>query len=380
MSAGLAVLLDVSRVRVLSRAGTGAPLDIPWNPNAPADAAARVAVAFGTGASMVLVIGLGFLEVARPELPPMSAADRHALLRRDADRYLPLDGELAIAWTDGLAFALPAVQLNEWVREFERVGRVEAIATLPQLCAGAAESGAFVVDAGHEERGVVTIHGGRVESVRRIPNASGDAPPERALDLPRALRAALSFVDAPLTSQLLDTGLFARLQARRGWRMARAAALLAASLLMVGWSAARWRTRERDALVQRVAQLRGDASGAQASAARLASARIEQRLLASTDSALAADVRAEAVLARLSTLLPSDAFVQRLEWDGSSWRLDGSADDAPRIVPLLDADAHFANVRIVAASTRFLDAGRQRESFSIAFDVRAIAGGARGGQ
>jgi hypothetical protein len=53
------------------------------------------------------------------------------------------------------------------------------------------------------------------------------------------------------------------------------------------------------------------------------------------------------------------------------WRIDGSALDAPRIVPLLDSSPAFDDVRIVAASTRFLDRGQQRESFSIAFRTRS---------
>jgi hypothetical protein len=47
-------------------------------------------------------------------------------------------------------------------------------------------------------------------------------------------------------------------------------------------------------------------------------------------------------------------------------------------VPLLDADSRFRDVRIAAASQRFLDAGRQRESFAISFRMKAADGGARG--
>ena len=70
-------------------------------------------------------------------------------------------------------------------------------------------------------------------------------------------------------------------------------------------------------------------------------------------------------------------FVQRLDWDGTVWRIEGSAANAPAIVPMLDSDALFSDVRIVAATTRFLDMGRQRESFSISFQTRH-SGGANG--
>ena len=105
---------------------------------------------------------------------------------------------------------------------------------------------------------------------------------------------------------------------------------------------------------------------------RLELARAELNLLAPQASASAA-----AVLARLGGVLPRDAFVQRLDWDGTVWRIDGSATNAPAIVPMLDGDSMFADVRIVAATTRFMDMGKQRESFSISFQTRQ-AGGANG--
>ena len=104
------------------------------------------------------------------------------------------------------------------------------------------------------------------------------------------------------------------------------------------------------------------------------------QLLRVADSLNSAGTTPSAILARLGALLPKDAFVQRLDWDGNAWRIDGSASDAPRIVPLLDADAYFSDVRIVAASTRFLDAGKQRESFSIAFRAKSPTSGGRSGR
>ena len=150
--------------------------------------------------------------------------------------------------------------------------------------------------------------------------------------------------------------------------------------MALAWSADRWRERERTAATQRLTQLSSDAAPAQRAALRLDRALAEQQLLGVADSLNSAGTTPSAMLARLGVLLPRDAFVQRLDWDGNAWRIDGSAADAPRIVPLLDADAHFSDVRIVAASTRFLDAGKQRESFSIAFRAKSPASGGRSGR
>jgi len=70
--------------------------------------------------------------------------------------------------------------------------------------------------------------------------------------------------------------------------------------------------------------------------------------------------------------------MQRLEWNGSEWRIDGSANDAAVLVPLLDADAQFVGVRAAAPSTRYLENGRSRSSFSIVFQTAGDSVAVRG--
>ncbi len=382
MSNRVALLLEVDRVRVLSAPPSPRVVDVAWDPTAPADAMARIADACGAASSLVLVVGLGFLEIARPDLPPLAAPARRALLLRDADRYVPLEGDVAVAWCDGLAVAISAPVLERWVRAFEAVAPVDAVFALPQLAGRAqpAVNGTVTTDSAAGEHGVIVLAGGTVRDARR---AAGAAPPNErgsALSVEAVLRVAAAQHDAPIDAQLLDRTVAARIETRRRGRVLRSAAIFVVALLMLGWSAARWRDRARVALQQQVNQLATQAATARAAAQRVERAAAEQRLLRQADSAAAVGSDAAAVLARLSALLPKDAFVQRLEWDGVTWRIDGSANDAPRIVPLLDADAHFADVRIVAASQRFLDAGKQRESFSIAFKTRTAPGGPRVGQ
>ena len=106
----------------------------------------------------------------------------------------------------------------------------------------------------------------------------------------------------------------------------------------------------------------------------------EQTAIAAADRGAARADAPPAVLARLGAVLPRDAFMQRLEWTGTEWRIDGSANDAAALVPLLDADAAFVNVRAAAPSTRYLENGRPRSSFSIVFQTTSAPLVSRGGQ
>ncbi len=390
MSGTTAILLDASRIRAQTSIKGAAVVEVAWDPTSPQEGVRRLRDALGASqqsSSIVLVIGLGFLEVARPELPPLDAQARRVLLLRDADRYFPIEGSVAVAWQDGFAFAMPERVLTVLVRAFEEFGRVDAVLALPQAIARASQNGAYDTDAAAGERGTITLREGAVRDVRRFAVAPTDdarddtaAITTRALDVSSVLLAALSARFVPPTDQLLDTTTAATFERRRRGRLWRSAALLAASLFAIAWVANRLRDRELAEAQQQLAQLTADATPAQRAALRLDRAVTEQRLLASADSLNGSGTTPSAILARLGALLPKDAFVQRLEWDGSAWRIDGSATDTPRIVPLLDADPHFTEVRIVAASTRFLDAGKQRESFSIAFRTKSPTSGAQSGR
>jgi len=386
MSGTTAILLDASRIRAVTSSTGANVVEVAWDPSFPPDGAQRLRDALGASAqtsSVVLVIGLGFLEVAYPELPPLAPQARRSLLLRDADRYFPIEGSIAVAWQDGFAFAMQARALTPFVQAFSELGKVDAVLTLPQAIAQAVNSGAYNADAVLGERGTVTLREGALREVRRFVATPGDdtaAGPTRDLDVSGVLLAALSSRSIPTTSQLLDATTAATFDRRRVARAWRSAALIAASVVAIAWAGNRVRDSELVQAQQQLAQLTADAAPAQRAALRLDRALTEQRLLASADSLNGSGTTPSAILARLGALLPKDAFVQRLEWDGTVWRIDGSATDAPRIVPLLDADAHFADVRIVSASTRFLDAGKQRESFSIAFRTKSPSPGARSGR
>lgn len=380
MSRVSVLLIDRSEVQVLPSGDTAAAAvaRVAWNPGASVGEMARALAplqsATGTRAGLVVVIGLGLLDIAQPELPPVSNAARHALLLRDADRYFPIEGAAAVALTHPFAFAAPSEPFGAWMQAVETIGRVRAVVTIADALLRARAGGSFTVDAGAGESAYVTIEGGRLRDVRRHRTAGSDSAP-RAPDprtpVPLALvaRGATGALGAPLDTMLLDDALASRLAAARRWRSLQRAA---AALLLVGvlaWSADRWRAHQLTLADAALARLTSEAAPAQASALRLQRARAEIDALRPQTTASAA-----AVLARLGAVLPRDAFVQRLDWDGSVWRIDGSAANAPAIVPMLDGDPLFSDVRIVAATTRFMDMGRQRESFSISFQTRDPGG------
>lgn len=390
----VAVLLDTDRVRVLSTRTPGAVLaDVEWNPDAPQHAITLLSAKVPPSTSAVLVVGIGLLEVAQPELPPLDAKTRRLLLLRDADRYFPLSGDVAVSWADGFAFAVRSDALSAWIREFGAHVAIRGVTTVVECLTRANANGTWMLATSPRESGYAEVRDGRITDVRRQPipaataahaahgqDASGEnavrtrgaSAQARSLDLSAVARGAAALSDGPLDAMLLDESAHRRFRgARRAQWLASSVALVAA-IAAVAWAADFRRGRQLDAMAAQTASLAVAAAPAMRAAERLHRARAE------LDAVSTVRVEPGAVLSRLGALLPRDAFVQRLEWDGTVWRIDGSALDAPRIVPLLDASAAFDDVRIVAASTRFLDAGRQRESFSISFRPRsepAVAAG-----
>ncbi len=383
MNAPIVLLLDTTRVRAFVRDANGPTVELPWDPASPDDVLARLRDSFGAPSASVLVLGLGFLEIARPELPPLTANARRDVLLWDSDRYFPLDGDIAVAWSNGTAFAMPSFTLDALVRAFDTLAPVRAVTTIAHACLLAGLDGTMRVDAGRDEYGQLLMAGGVLREARRVRNAVPPNTSARTVETREIARASLSLLNTPGDHLLLNAQLAERFAGVRRKRWLSSGAVLLASLVLLAWSADARRGRELTTLRQRTGELRTAAAPAMIAQQRLVRATTERAMLTAADSMARVGAGPTTVLAHLATILPSDAFVQRLEWDGIVWRIDGSATDAARIVPLLDADAHFQDVRFVAASTRFVDGSRQRESFSIAFRTRTTnvpssAAGVRG--
>ncbi len=380
MSAPLCVLLTPEAVYAWPRGGAvpdaGARAGgIRWSPDAPGALVETLRAQFGVPTSVVVVVGLGFLESAQPQLPPVANALRMRMLQRDSDRYFALREPVAVATDGPVAFALPASTLAAWVDAIGAWSPVRAVLSIGQVAAAAGVSGHFTVDAGAGATGWITIADGRVQDARRRRAAATggadatDASVRRPLPWSAIADGAWRAADGPLDGQLLDAGMWARAARQRTQRVWQAVAVAAAALLLLGASVDRWRDRQLAALQREVAALTPLAATARDAQQRLQRAAAEERQLAAAAAQRGAPDAPGAVLARLGALLPRDAFVQRLEWNGREWRIDGSAADAAALVPLLDADALFDAVRTAAPSTRFVEAGRPRSSFAILFST-----------
>jgi hypothetical protein len=368
-----------------------------WDEARPEATVAALRIELGAVQAIALAVGLAYLEIARPELPPLSVDDARRVVLRDADRYFPFAEPAAISLTEvgGLAFGTPAAALERWVSAFAAWAPVHAIFDAPLATARAIGSRdshehSLRIEAGAGEHGIVRVKDGALVDVRRVAPAVGtpDDPlastndtslPDSVLGVPiryAAAIGALDHVNDGVADMLLNATLGRRMRVVRQRRAQRsyASISLAVLLLIAALNAARDRTL-------RVTKLAADslASVSAPSVAardRLASAAAEWQAL---NGPLLRAPDPLQTLATLSRALPADAFVERIQWDGKEWRLEGSTDAAAAIVPRLDSQPSFAGVRVLNASMRFRDGARTRESFSVAFRVREPNGGRPGG-
>ena len=125
MSGALCLLLESDAVYALDREGAGGVTRIAWRPEAPAPMAEALRAEFGTPSALVVIIGLAFLEIAEPQLPPVSNDVRVRMLQRDSDRYFALREPAAVATDGTVAFAMDAPSV---VNPLIKAGRLNAIA------------------------------------------------------------------------------------------------------------------------------------------------------------------------------------------------------------------------------------------------------------
>lgn len=351
-----------------------------WDPARPEDAAARLLQQLGPTRRIALSVGLGFLHVKRVKLPPAPAAERRRILALEPDRFFPVQGEaLVISLADqaSLAFAADADQLGRWIDAFGVWAPVENVEASPLSllrAVGRSTQGTFGVPAGAQELGIVEIQDGQVRSARRVPAelaASVVAEPLPALGrLPGEFSIALGAargIGGSADAMLLPDGNRERLERRRLRRLSVTAVVCAALCVLALGSLDRSRERTLQRILSEAASVGPGA---------LPAVRLRDRLAAmDRESAAITEIAGRRldplrVLAVLSERLPDDATVLSLRASAADWQIDGTALDAAAIVPLLDRDDRFEDVRFLSASSRFRDGDRTYETFSIAFRVR----------
>jgi hypothetical protein len=367
-------------VRVASITGrVSDTIEIPWDPSRPAEAVATLRARIGRPDSISLSIGLGFLEVARLDLPPVPASERTRMVELEPDRYFAAASReplvVTVAPDEPIAFAVPASQVEGWIAAFETWAPVEWIDASPVAVARALTTkatGIFVLDAGEGEVGLLQLVGGRVVSVRRTldKNAVRDARPVPSID-----GVAGTFAAALGAAKRTTRGLAAlapdarrrKLAARQRATIVASALAAVAAIVFSIWAADRWRERTLADLEARIAQ--AEVRGAAADTAL--------RMLRSREAEAAAireiaATRADpfSALAAISATLPREANVLTARATGNDWQIDGTTSDASALVPLLDRHARFDSVRFLSASSRYRDGTRSYETFSIALRFR----------
>jgi hypothetical protein len=383
LNAVVGVELGGDRVRAVALRVWGkaprATLELAWDPVRPEEAVARLRAQLGPTRRLALSVGLAFLHPKRVKLPPAPNGERRRMIALEPDRFFPVNGEsLVIALPEGgdFAFATEAGPLGRWVRAFEEWAPVELVEAAPtsleRSLEGLRVSGVFLLAAGPGEQGLVELSGGRFESARRAPHgaAVGSALPLPKLrglpgELLCARGAALGVHDA-LDGMLLSDASAQRIRARRTGRVALAGVSCALALGFALWGLDRSRERVLAAAREEAALLAGQASAATELRAGLAAIDRERDALERIPQA---QMDPLVVIASLSDRLPSGATVLSLRVVNNEWQIDGTALDAAALLPLLDSDPRFRDVRFLSASSRFREGERTYETFSIAFRV-----------
>jgi hypothetical protein len=355
-------------------------IEIPWDPSRPADAVAALRAKSGRPDGISLAIGLGFLEVARLDLPPVAPAERARMVELEPDRYFAAANHesfvATVAPDESIAFAAPSSRLESWIAAFESWAPVEWVEPSPVALAramGRDATATYGMDAADGEFGLVQLDRGRLVSVRRTldQNAARDARPVPAIGSTRPpFAAAVGVVrrrtggDAPA---LAPDPRRQRIVGRQ--RAAVVGSLLTAvvAILFAIWAADRWRDRTLADLDARIAQAESQSAAADSALRMLRSRESEAAALWSVAANRADPFGA---LAAISAALPREANVLSARATGNDWQIDGTASDASALVPLLDRHAQFDSVRFLSASSRYRDGSRSYETFSIALRFR----------
>ncbi len=357
-------------------------LEIPWDPSRPLDAVNSLRAKVGAVQGIALTIGLGFLEVARLELPPVSAIERCRIVELEPDRYFAAANRESLAVTvapdESIAFGTSSAQLRSWQSAFETWAPVEWIEPTPVSMArslmtqGAAT---YAIEATGDEVGLLQLAGGRLVSVRRTLDrrAVADA---RAIpstnSVPATFLAAAGAArwrtQAGNSSPALAPDEWRRRHASRQRAVLVFNALVAtAALVFAAWAADGWRERTLSVLQERVTQAQTRGAAADSALQMLRSRDNEARTIGELF-----DSRPDphAALAAISAALPREATVLSARATGNDWQIDGTTTDAAALVPLLDARQQFDSVRFLSASSRYREGNRSYETFSIALRFR----------
>lgn len=362
------VVLDPTTITVRL---PGTPVStLPWSPTEPDALRALVPRLTGRVQQLVVVVGLGLSEWAKPALPPVPAATRRAIVWLDPARYLAVEETMAVTCLDAWVVGVPAARLAAWRQALAPIAPVTVLSAAA-VAVHLGGSQRLRLPAGDGDPVELVLRDGQLEQLHRASGLAMPAPagagPGTSWDSGRIADVAAAWVRPAPSAWLLDPtegAALARTTQRRWWqRLALAGATAVLALL----GAERWHVAQVTRAVDEAQKQAAAARPAWDAYRRLAAARTEAKVVQDDANRSMARTAPLAMLAALTRRLPSDVVVQRLEWDGTTWRIEGTAERAPRLIPLLDADPMFRGIRMTAPVQRFLDAGRQRDAFTFAW-------------
>lgn len=382
--AHLGIELTPTHVRAVRRGWRGAltSAETTWSPDVPEEAAQALRAAFGNAAasSVRLAVSPLLLHVKEVHLPNVAATEQWRAISLQPGRYFAEpsgDSALAVAWyrDSRLAFATDAARVERWTRAFGALGPVTVVLPAPAaLPFTGLPNATYAVATAGDSVATATIADGRLTAARvarlGAPAAARELPPYN--ELHGEWRAALGAASARAVEDwesLTTAESQQRLRARRLRSFATTAAgfvvALLAALAALDYSRAAYEAR----LDRAIAVAESAAQPGLALRRRLAGLDHEAQLLRSGSRGAADAVQ---TLAALSERLPRDVVVMRLRMTGDEWQVSGRArgGKASAIVPALESDPRFTDVRMTSASTRFREDAQEFESFSVAFRVR----------
>ena len=382
--AHIGIELTPTHVRAVRRGWRGAltSAETTWSPDAPEEAAQALRAAFGSAAaaSVRLAVSPLLLHVKEVHLPNVAATEQWRAISLQPARYFAEpggDSALAVAWYRDarLAFATEAARVERWTRAFGALGPVTVVLPAPAaLPFTTLPNATYAVATAGDSVATATIAEGRLTAARvarlGAPAGARELPPYN--ELRGEWRTALGAASARAVDDwesLTTAESQQRLRARRLRSFAATAAgfvvALLAALAALDYSRAAYEAR----LDRAIAVAESAAQPGLALRRRLAGLDHEAQLLRSGSRGAADAVQ---TLAALSERLPRDVVVMRLRMTGEEWQVSGRArgGKASAIVPALESDPRFTDVRMTSASTRFREDAQEFESFSVAFRVR----------